>query len=292
MRFTHFLLGVLIVITWGLNFVAMQIGLDNMPPFFLAFCRFFLSSIPLVFFVKKPDIPWKYIGAYGLSMFFIQFALLLSGMKAGVTPDLAGIIMQVQVLFSSLIAWFVFREKIEPWQLIGGIVAFSGICFIGVKINGDISTIGFLFVVGAASAWSCGNALTRKLQNASPVGLVVYGSLLAWPPLLLLTCLVEGPHQIWDSLQNINISAIGTLLYLSYVTVIFSFIAWSFLIKTYSLLTIVPFSFFIPIIAMFSAALILKEPLPYWKMVAASVVLLGLVIEFIGKRFFSKKNKL
>jgi O-acetylserine/cysteine efflux transporter len=286
MHFKHFLLALFVVTAWGVNLTVIQVGLGNTPPIFLTFSRFFLTCIPLIFFVKKPQISWKAIITYGLIMFATQQFGLISGIHAGVTPALAGILVQAQVFFTGLIAWLFFKEKIRSWQIIGGLFAFSGIAMIGIKMQASATVLGFLLVVGSSFAWSIGNALTRKMRIANPLGLVVYGSLIAWPPLLLLSYFLEGPDKICNVFQNLNFAAVATFFFLSYVTILLTWMGWSFLIEKYSLISVAPFSLLMPIISMITASLFLHEPLPSWKLIAGALVLFGLIIELTGKKLF------
>lgn len=90
----------LLVFVWGFNFVVIQVGLEGMPPIFLAFARFFLTSFPAIFFFKKPRAPFHRIVLYGLLIFALQFTLFFTGMHLGVPAGLASILMQVHIFFS------------------------------------------------------------------------------------------------------------------------------------------------------------------------------------------------
>jgi len=104
------LIAVLITLSWGGNFVAIQIGLEGVSPLLLCTARFLLTSIPAVFFIKRPRAPIGKVAAYGLVLFALQFALLFMGMKAGVPAGLAFVLMQAQVFFSILVG-MLFSEK-------------------------------------------------------------------------------------------------------------------------------------------------------------------------------------
>jgi hypothetical protein len=41
----------------GFAFVTIKVGLREVPPFALAMLRFFFAAVPLVFFVKRPQMP-------------------------------------------------------------------------------------------------------------------------------------------------------------------------------------------------------------------------------------------
>jgi len=67
MSIKDFSLAVLITAIWGVNFSVIKIGLSSLDPFTLSGLRFLLCAFPLVFFIKKPDVPMKYVAAYGLT---------------------------------------------------------------------------------------------------------------------------------------------------------------------------------------------------------------------------------
>ena len=48
------MLAVCVVIVWGVNFVVIKIGLDDMPPFLLAALRFTMVAFPAIFLFGCP----------------------------------------------------------------------------------------------------------------------------------------------------------------------------------------------------------------------------------------------
>ena len=97
MPLSHIMLVLVVMVVWGLNWVVIKIGLDGIPPLLLASARFFLASLPAVFFIKRPAVPFKRVAWYGLVMFGLQYGLLFMGMYVGVTPGLASVLYQFQV---------------------------------------------------------------------------------------------------------------------------------------------------------------------------------------------------
>ena len=124
MKFFHIFLLLLVVAIWGMNFVSVKIALDAMPPLLVCFVRFFLTSMPAVFFFKRPAVPFGWIVVYGLLMFVLQFALIFSGMKAGLSPGLSSILLQTQVFFSILFGSMILKEQVTRWQNIGALISF------------------------------------------------------------------------------------------------------------------------------------------------------------------------
>ena len=99
MNILHLLLLLSAIAVWGVNFVAIEIGLQSIPPILLGFARF-LFCLPALLFVKRPTASWKKIATYSLVMFVFQISLLFSGMRSGISPGLASLLLQFQAFFA------------------------------------------------------------------------------------------------------------------------------------------------------------------------------------------------
>jgi O-acetylserine/cysteine efflux transporter len=284
------LLVCLLVLVWGVNFVVIKLGLDGFPPLFLAFARFFLTSIPAVFFFKRPKASFSKVALYGLVIFALQFGLFFIGMQLGMPPGLAALVMQIHIFFSVILAVIFFREKINFWQILGAVVSFSGIAYAGWHIGAHASLVGFILVIAAAAFWGCGSAISKSIGKVNMVGLVVWGSLVAWPVLLAFSLFLEGPVLILQSLENISWVTAGSVCYLTYLSTLFGYGLWSWLLHRLPLSTVAPFTLLVPVIAMGSSAWILGEPLQTWKICSSVLIIGGLVLNFLSSRYKKKKN--
>ena len=122
----HLALGVLVAIIWGVNFVAIDLGLGDTPPLVLVALRFLLVAVPLVFFVPKPDASWRVIVGIGLFMSAGQFGLLFTAMHLGLPAGLAAVVLQCQMIFTLIIGALALRERPTRMQLVGAVVGSSG----------------------------------------------------------------------------------------------------------------------------------------------------------------------
>ncbi|MBI5273960.1 MAG: EamA family transporter [Chlamydiales bacterium] len=289
MPYTPLILAFLIVVIWGFNFVAIKVGLEQLSPLLLCSIRFFLTSIPAVFFIKKPKAPLKMVMLYGLIMFALQFAFLFVGMYEGVAPGMASLLLQIQVFFTILLAVIFFNEKLNRWRIIGAIISFSGIAVVGAHVSGAVTFLGFIFVIFAALCWAVGNAFAKQIGKVNMISLVIWGSMFAWPPLLVATLIVDGLDKVWMTLYQLTPLSIGATLYITYLSTVFGYAAWNWLLHHYSLATIAPFTMLVPIVAMLSSILVAGEPFYIWKLIAAILVLSGVCINLFSSKLMKQK---
>ena len=287
MPFSHVLLALSVIAIWGINFVVIQIGLRELPPIFLTFLRFFFAAFPAVFFIKRPQIPFKMLFAYAMLMFTLDFAFLFSGMYAGVSSGIASLTLQTQVFFTAILAMIFLKEKLTSWQILGALVAFSGIGLVAINTGGDVNTLGLLLVEFAALSWAGGNLVSKKIGKVDMFSLVVWGSLVAWPPLLLLSFILEYGKWSIESILNVSWLTIGTVAYLVYPVTLFGFAIWSWLLSRHAASTVAPFTLLVPIFGFSSSALILGEGMQGWKMGAGFLIVSGLVINLYGGKLFA-----
>jgi len=78
-----------VVVIWGLNFVAMKWALLDFTPFQLGVWRYVFAALPLVLIVRRPQLPWRWIVAYGLCQGVGQFGVLFIALQVGMTAALA-----------------------------------------------------------------------------------------------------------------------------------------------------------------------------------------------------------
>lgn len=276
------LLALVVIIVWGMNFVVIKIGLDDMPPMLLGALRFLLAAFPAVLFIKRPQIPLRWLLAYGLTISLGQFAFLFSAMSVGMPAGLASLVLQSQAFFTLLFAVMFLGERFRLANLFGLLVAACGLLLIGLQGNGLMTLAGFLLTLCAAAMWALGNIVTRKLGKVNLVGLVVWGSLVPPLPFFALSWLLEGPAVIETALRAINLDTLLVLAYLAFGATILGYGLWSRLLSRYPASQVAPFSLLVPVVGITSAAVLLDEHLSTLQLVGALLVMLGLLLNVFG----------
>ena len=272
-----------IVAVWGTNFVVIKVGLRDFPPFLFALLRFVFCAIPFVLFVPRPAVEWRWLILYGVFLGAGQFGLLFYAMRSDISPGLASLVVQLQVFFTIGLSVWLFRERISAVALAGALLAAAGLAVIAFNLDSSVTAAGIAAVSGAAFCWACANisvkqAMLRSKKRFDMLAFIVWASIFAVPPLLLLTLGLEGWRVGWQSVTSAHPDAWLALAWQVAGNTLFGFAAWSWLLTRYDAATITPYALLIPIFGMGSSALLLGEPLPPWKLVASAMVLGGIAL--------------
>ncbi|OZB29439.1 MAG: O-acetylserine/cysteine exporter [Pseudomonas sp. 34-62-33] len=278
------LLALLVIVVWGLNFVVIKVGLQGMPPMLMGALRFMLAAFPAILFVRRPQVPLRWMLAYGMTISVGQFAFLFYAMHVGMPAGLASLVLQSQAFFTLFFAALFLGERLRGSNLFGLLVAASGLLLIGLQGGQAMTLAGFALTIAAASMWALGNVVTRKLGKVNLVGLVVWGSLIPPLPFLALSLWLEGPELISQSLRSLGLDSLLVLAYLAFGATILGYGLWSRLLSRYPASQVAPFSLLVPVVGISSSALLLGERLGSLEMAGAALVMVGLLINVCGGR--------
>lgn len=281
MPLRDWLLALCVVTLWGLNFIAVKIAVQTVPPFLLTAIRFALVAMVLAPLFRPQAHQWKGIIAVGAVLGVGHFGLMFFGV-AGMDAASAAIITQLGVPFSALLAWLVFGEPLGMGRAIGLVLSFSGVALL-VGEPSLPSLVPFLVLVAAMIAWALSNVLVKRLGDINPLALNGWMAVFAAPMLLVLSLLSEsGQAQIparmmqdWRPWAGIAFTVIGSSL--------IAYTLWYGLLARHSLNKVVPITLLGPVVATIGGVLVLGEVLTWQKLVGGSVTILGVaVIQFLG----------
>jgi O-acetylserine/cysteine efflux transporter len=275
MRPRDLALAVAVMAAWGVNFVMIDTGLALFPPLLFNALRFTLAGIPAVFFVGRPQVPWRWVIAVGLALGVTKFSLLFAGMAAGMPAGLSSLVLQSQAIFTVLFAVLLLRERPRAQQVAGLAVAFAGIVVVGSRTGFGLGA--FLLVVGAAAAWGLSNIATRKAAPPDTLRFMVWVSVVASGPLILLTLLVEGPSEDLAALSHPSVRPLLALGYVVVVATLAGFGAWGYLLRRYGVATVAPLSMLVPVFGLAAGALMLGEPIHPADVIGGLLVIGGVV---------------
>ncbi len=274
----HVLLAIAVVAVWGTNFVVIRIGLDHLPPLTFAALRFTFALLPAVFFLKKPDVPWRNLAAYGVLIGAGQFGLLYIAMSGFISPGLASLVVQTQVFFTIGLAMWLAKERIRSFQLVALGLAAVGLVVIVAHTDASVTPLGLALVLIAAASWAGGNAFSKAAGKVNMLAYVVWASLFSVPPLLILALVFEGPQAMIQGVRAADAATWAAVLWQSVGNTLFGYAAWGWLLSRHPAAVITPMAMLVPVFGMGASAIWLGESLPPWKLLAAGLVMSGLAI--------------
>lgn len=266
----HVAIAVLVALTWGVNFVVLHVGLESFPPLLFTALRFLLVAL-LIPFVPRPGVPVRWVIAVGLLMSAGHHGLVTLGLHEGMPAGLASLVLQLQAAFTIGFAVLLLGESPRRGQLLGGAVALAGIAIIAAGRGAHIPLGALLLTVGGALSWGLGNVAARKANSPSPLGLLVWSSLVPPVPLLSLSAIFERGEVV-----GLDASGLLALAYVVILSTLGGFGAWVWLLRQHSASTVAPFSLLVPVFGIAAAWLLLSETPNAAELLGAGVVLAGL----------------
>jgi O-acetylserine/cysteine efflux transporter len=292
-----------VVLIWGTNFIAMKFALHDMTPFQLGAVRYLFAVLPLVLFVPRPKLAWKWVVLYGLFQGVGQFGCLFLALKVGMSAALGSVLMQTQVFFTALFGFVLLREHASRALLAGLLVAALGIgCFAMNYLApgadaGATTPLGFVLVLGAAAMWAASNLVVRRAQQSTPelaqfqvVPFMVWSSLVPIIPFILLSLAFDPPATRWRWLAA-PFSTWLSLAYLGWFATILAYALWTGLLKRHPMNRVAPFSLAVPVVGISSGMLVFGDVIKAWQWAGTALVVTSLVIVMFGARWLGSIQK-
>jgi O-acetylserine/cysteine efflux transporter len=267
---SHLLLALAIVAVWGTNFVVIKISLDSFPPFFFAALRYIFALLPVVFFIPKPKVSWVNLCIYGLATGLGQFGVMYFAIDGRI---------QTQVFFTIGFAMFFAKEGLRLYQAVAVAVAMTGLVIIALHTDAATTFLGLALVVFAGFSWGVANTVSRRAGAINMLSYVVWASAFSIPPLLILSLIFEGGFtHLWEITLVAPMGAWIGVLWQAWANTLFGYAAWGWLLSKHPAAVVAPAPLLVPIFGMGASAFFLGEALPDWKIMAAGLVIAGLVV--------------
>jgi O-acetylserine/cysteine efflux transporter len=284
------LLALAVATVWGLSFIAIRWGVDEVSPLLLTALRYTFAALPAVFFIRPPKADWRIVVAYGFAIGVGQFGLLFLAIKLGMPAGLSSLVIQLQVFFTIFLAFLVFGERPTAPQIVGALVAFLGIGVIAVERLEGAALFPLVLTIIAAVFWGFGNTASKKAGRVDMLSFVTWSALVPPIPLVLLAIGFDGPGIFADALNTITWRGIGSIAFMSYAATLFGFGVWAWLLSRYPASQVTPFALFIPVVGIISGALLLGEHITLLEIAGGALVLAGLIVNVFGQRLFGGRT--
>src|SRR5690242_16897425 len=163
----------IIYFVWGSTFLAIRVGVHEVPPFLLAAIRFFVAGIALYSWMRLKGVPAptrrEWIGAsfLGTLIFVIDYGCLFWA-EQRVPSGIAAVVLATIPVFITLLEIIFLRTQRLTIRL--SLALIVGICGVAVLVNHSfsfgevpINRAGAIALLVAAFTWSVATILTRRI---------------------------------------------------------------------------------------------------------------------------------
>ncbi len=298
-----YLLGLVgVIIIWGSSFVVVDAAVQIAPPLAVATWRFVFATFLflLVTPIAKKRGFWKENGkvgtqeisskryfAYnltasltGISLFFPAQYIAISIVGASI-PAL--IVCLVSPVFTTILAFFFFKERLLKVQIVGFLLASIGAFFI--ITGGDISSLtpnsadflGNILAILTPFMWSVYNIAVKKAsQRGSSFQITSYTTYLGTAGLFLIMFLSGGFDQWLLAITRVEV--VGAALYLAAGCSLFGYLMWNITLEHLQTANVGAFLYAEPFITVFFAWVFLQAEISPISLLGGVIVLLALTL--------------
>ncbi|BCK52518.1 EamA family transporter [Nocardia wallacei] len=283
MNYRDRLLGLAVVVLWGLNFLALHVGLEHFPPFFFAALRFAVLAVPVIFLVPRPRVPLRWLLLYGTGFGIAQFAFLFTAMRAGMPTGLASLVLQSSAPFTVLLGALLLGERLRRVQGPGLLVAVVGMVVIGWDRAQHATLLPVLLTLAAGLGWAFGNIGSRLAagggEKVDPLHLALWMAVVPPVPMFALSAVVEGPatgpRAVADSFTAHGWPALIALAYTAILATVVGSGLWTYLMGRYPAGAVAPLTLLVPVVGIGAAWAFLNERPTALSLIGALIVITG-----------------
>ena len=281
---------------WGTTWLAIRIGLESVPPFLSAGLRCWIAAVVLyvIVRVRRTPVPfsrdaWKVYLSLGVLTIAFPFALIYWGQQY-IATGLGSILFAAFPLMVAVLSHLMLKdEPLNAFKIGAVILGFAGVIVIfaaQTSIAGKQEFLGMSAVIVSVFLQALALILIKKFgEPVSAMAMNLVGMAMGGTMLLMLSAAVEGGSTVrWDA------NAIGSLLYLSLVASVVTFVAYYWLLKRMDAVYLSLSSFINPIVAVILGSLFLGERLPPGVFTGAALVLAGLLLAN-GKALYARRDR-
>ncbi len=278
MKKKDILISLALMCLWGFNFSAIKLGADQTNPILLTAMRFGLAVFPAIFFVRKPDVAIGYLLAYGITFGAGIWGMMTWSINLGVSAGMAGLLMNMSIITSLFLGYWVFRENISLNKKLGALLAVFGLAACMLLEDGSVPLSGLPLTLIAAFSWSLMSMIVKKSNTKQVFAFSVWGMLFAPIPLVLLAFAFEGTQPFYDLPSQMNNEVWFSVLFQAYPTTLLGYWVWNKLTLKYPLSTMAPFTLLTPVFGLIGSMIFFDESISMLKVLAYVLVLGGLAL--------------
>ena len=274
----------LVCVLWGSTYLAIKVGVTELPPFLFAGLRFLTGGVVLLAIARAFGDPFPREGRDWRTLAIVG-VLLLAGGNAFVVWSEQFIGSGIASIFVVTVAmWTALFDAVIPggtgdlsWRIVAGLLlGFLGTLLLVGATPAEILAAdkrGPLALTLASASWSLGTVYAKRHPTkVSPymgaaIQMIVGGTLVA----LVGTVLGEWPA--W----HLSTRGIGAIAYLVVFGSVIGYSAYSYALRHASATIVGTYAYVNPVIAVVLGWLLLHEPVHARTFVAMSMILVAVI---------------
>tara|TARA_S200000501_G_scaffold377152_1_gene434478 strand:- start:2212 stop:3078 length:867 start_codon:yes stop_codon:yes gene_type:complete len=277
------LIASLVPIFLGFGFVIAKPAMEDFPPILLMGLRFTFAASILIWWFPIPKGYLLKIFIASLIANTIQYSVTYSGLNL-IDASAAVLLVQTEVPFGVLFAYFMLKEKPSIRSLIGIFIAFIGVYVLTGSPNLENKFLGIFLTILGSGIWALGQVLVKPLsKKLNPLALVAWLALFSGPILILLSNILDGNSIGYIKSAGTNSWLIA--LYLGFFMQPITYGCFYFVLKNNPLYRVLPIvTMGIPLTGLLAAILLLNEKPTTELYIGGFVILLGVILIVYTKK--------
>ncbi len=182
----------LVPIFLGFGFVIAKPAFESFPPILLMGIRFMFAASILIWWFPIPRGYLKKIFIASFVANTLQYSITYSGLNL-IDASAAVLLVQTEVPFGVIFAYFILKEKPTIRALVGIGIAFIGVYVLTGSPSLDGKIIGIGLTILGSAIWALGQVVVKPLsKEINPLALVAWLALFSGPILIFISAILDG----------------------------------------------------------------------------------------------------
>jgi len=284
MKIQDIFIALLVPIVLGFGFVIAKPAMQYFPPYLLMGMRFTIPALLLVWWFPLPK--GLYFDLFKVSLIgsTLQYGLTYTGLNI-IDASSAILLVQLEVPFGIIIAFFLLKEIPTMKNIVGLVIAFIGVFILTGAPNLEGKYIGVLLTVAGAFTWALGAVMAKPLsKKIGAFALMTWLCVFSGPMLLFVSLMFDGNPMQYILFANLN--SWLTVIFLGFFMQPIGYAAWYYVLKKYPVNKVMPVLLILPVTGLITSIFLLGEDPPKQVFLGGLVIISG-----VGLILFTKKNK-
>jgi len=267
----------LVPIFLGFGFVIAKPAFDSFPPILLMGLRFIFAASILVWWFPIPRGYLLKIFIASLIANTLQYSITYSGLDL-IDASSAVLLVQMEVPFGVIFAYFMLKEKPTVRALIGIGIAFIGVYVLTGSPNLDGKIIGIGLTILGSAIWALGQVMVKPLsKEINPLALVAWMALFSGPILILLSAIIDGNTIEYFANAEINHWIIA--IYIGFIMQPVTYGCFYYVIKNNPIYKVLPIvTMGIPPTGLLAAIFLLGEEPTKELFIGGAIIIVGVIL--------------